>query len=333
MKSNLKSLFAAASIFTLLLANACASSTSQQEQSTTSDELRVSPLDMTGSSGSFNSLSVDAVTEDLPTTLMVYRVVPADVQVAWVQERAASLGLEGRVAEHRDRYVIAGQDAVLTVEKDTGSFDYTTAAFEAQTEPIKNILTDDEYRARADAFLTETGLMEPQAEFRDVNHGNVVGVYENGTWVEHPYMVEVRYSHKPLDGVAFDQGVGPKIIVQFGENGEILGAMSVWRDVEPVKDYDLKTLDQALKDVCAGDAQVFGITQDARGTVDEVEISYINEPLGYNQLFVLPSYILRGHAADGTTFTAVCRAIPDDQLSVDESLSGTYSAPLSTGKD
>jgi hypothetical protein len=330
-------------ITALTLVSGCASRPAQAGKSGTRADLggasrssarrlRVAPMDLTGSAGSFKKLDSVADTAGLPMELTVYKVVPANVTKDWFGERAGRLGVGDEVREDGDAFVARGSKASFVVDKQTGSFDYTTDEFAAQTKPIAHALTDEQYRASAEKFLGDAGLMESEAEFRDVNRGNVVGLFENGGWVEKPYMVEVRFSHKPLAGIAFDKGVGPKIVVQFGEDGRVLGATSVWRKVEPLGKYRLKTPQQALDAVKNGRGQLFDVGPDAQGTVDEVSTSYLNEPLGYKQLYVLPAYVMKGKTADGKPFTALTRAIPDEMLQVDESLNRGPKVPVSIGK-
>ena len=297
-------------------------------QTTKSTELlTVPPLEQTGSNGHFDSLESRADTTLLPTVVMVYRIRPANVNQGQFEATAMRLGVPGKAAQDEKRFVAVGPEAVFETDKVTGSFDYTTRAFEAQTTPLQTVLSDEEYRQRAVDFLTSHGLMEEAADFQDVNKGNVVGTYENGEWVERPYMVEVRFSHKPLNGIAFDKGVGPKIVVQFGEDGTILGAMSIWRNVQPFRTYVLKTPGQALADVRSGKAQVYGAKPDDSGVVESITLSYLNEPLGYNQEFIIPAYILGGTTASNERFAAVVYAIPDEQLNIDPTLCEGISAP------
>lgn len=295
--------------------------------------LSVPPMDVTGSSGSFASLESEADTTALPKKLMVYRVKPANVTKSAFEARARKLGLTGATGDLGASFQVVGPSASYEVDKFTGSFDYTTSALEKQAQPLQRLLSDGEYRQRAEAFLNSAGLMEEAAEFRDVNRGNVVHNYENGQWVAQPYMVEVRFSHKPLNGIAFDKGVGPKIVVQFGEDGQILGAMSVWRNVQPFAEYSLKSPQEALTAVRNGEAAFFDVGRQDSGVVKEISLSYMNEPRGYNQQYVLPEYLLDGVASGGRSFGVVTRAIPDALLRVDPSLTGPPAvAPLSTGK-
>jgi len=289
-------------------------------------------MDGTGSAGRFASLKSNADTKLLPKSVMVYKVKPANVTKPQAETIARNLRLTGQVEDIGGRLLVADKEANFEVDKATGSFDYTTKAFETQTEPILGVLSDAEYRTRAEAFLTDSGLMENDAEFRDVNRGNIVGTWDGSAWVERPYMVEVRFSHKSLNGVAFDKGVGPKIIVQFGDNGRILGAMSVWRDIEPLSSYSIKSPDEALAAAANGQAQLYDVGQADNGVVDDISLSYMNSPLGYDQKYVVPMYIMKGVGKSGSRFVAIADAIPDALLHVDASLVHPVSVPASTGK-
>ncbi len=296
------------------------------------ERLPVAPLDPTGSGGNFRSLKSVADTSSAPGRLPVYKVVPARITRQWVGQRAEKLGLIGPVQDDGARFSVRGAAGTLEVDAGTGSFDYTTDAFAAQTESIRTLLSDEEYRRRAEDFLARTGLMHPKARFRDVNRANVTAVYDGGEWLERPYLVEVRFSHIPLDGVPFDQGVGPKIIVQFGEDGQVLGALSVWREIERAGDYTLITPEQAIASLRRGEGQLFEVDVDADGTADEIGLSYLNDPLGYDQQYVIPSYVIRGKSSSSNgRFVGLVRALPPSALRVDPSIARGVAAPVSRG--
>jgi hypothetical protein len=289
-------------------------------------------MDGTGSEGGFAALKSNADTKSLPKSVMVYRVKFANVTKPQVETLARKLRLTGQVEDVGGKLQVVDTEANFEVDKATGSFDYTTKAFEEQTEPILGVLSDAEYRTKAEAFLADSGLMESDAEFRDINRGNIVGTWDGKAWVERPYMVEVRFSHKSLNGVAFDQGVGPKLIVQFGDNARILGAMSVWRDIEPLSSYSIKSPDEALAAAANGQAQLYDVGQADSGVVDDISLSYMNSPLGYDQKYVVPMYIMKGVGRSGGRFIAIANAIPDAMLQVDASLVHPVSVPASAGK-
>jgi hypothetical protein len=296
--------------------------------------LTVAPLDRTGSEGSFSALSVpSSATPEVPANLMVYRVIHNRVTVAEARAKAGELGVHGSESATGTQFRVEGAGADFQVDIDTGSFDYMTKEFELQTTPIKHLLTDEQYRKKAEEFLVDHGLFEASARFRDVNRGNVVGINKSGKWVERPYLIEARFDHEPLDGVAFDQGVGPKIIVQFGEDGRVIGATSLWREVEPVSEYPTEPVSRIAGNVTAGAAQVFNAAAGSTGTVTSMTISYISDPAGYRQEYVVPHYVLRGQVGStGREFTAITRSIPAQYLSVDPSVAQGAGRATATGR-
>jgi len=294
--------------------------------------LVVAPLARTGSDGRLSRVDLSSAAASSPATAMVYRVRPARVRAADVRSQARRLGVVGRTIETTAEVRVQGDGAVFTVDRITGSFDYTTEQFEQQDSAVTGLLTDSEYRQRAETFLETRGLMKESAEFRDVNRDNVVGVLRDGRWVEEPYMVEVRFAHKPLGGTPFDKGVGPKIVVQFGDDGAILGAMSVWRDVEPYASYPLLKPAEAARQVEAGDAQVYDVQGTDSGVVEELELSYMNDPINYRQQFVVPAFVFVGRSKGGGRFTAVTRAVPKRFLDVRPEVTQETQAPVSVGR-
>lgn len=309
----------------LLLSSGCSgvvAATDDRSAASQRPKLAIPPMDSTGSGGNFRTLRSTADASKLPDELVVYKVKAKNVGRAVAAGHARKLGIDAPVQQVGGRFVAAGSSANFEIDSDTGSFDFTTKAFEQQTKPLKKSLSDAEYRKRAEQFLDDAGLMPATAEFRDVNRGNVVGTFEGGKWVERPYMIEVRFAHKPLKGVAFDKGVGPKVVVQFGEDGTVIGAMSVWRELEPFAAYPLKRVDDALAAARDGGAQLFDVGTDDDGVVDEISLSYMNEPLGYDQRYVLPAYVLKGSGRSGRRFTGIAQAIPDTFLEVDPALAG-----------
>lgn len=325
MSNHVRRLVMAVTGAALLLSAGC-STVRGSVASDVSMPLRVAPLDLTGSETRMTRVADAASSGSLPDALPVYRVKRPTVDARSVSKLAASLGLEGQAHETPVDIRVTGPSGKLLVDRSTGSFDYTTSEFEQLHEPLEHLLSDQEYRRRAEEFLRSAGLMHPMAEFRDVNRGNVVGKPGSAhTIIERPYMIEVRFSHKPLDGIAFDKGVGPKIVVQFGESGRIAGAMSVWRDVTKAGTYRLVGRAAALRQISTGEALVYADEPSSEGTATAIELSYVNDPLGYAQENVIPYYIVRGTSGPGRSFTAMTRAIPKESLVEDPAIAGGMS--------
>lgn len=104
--------------------------------------------------------------------------------------------------------------------------------------------------------------------------------------------------------------------VYFGEDGKIIGAASVWREVEEFLDYPIITLQQAIDQIKSGNAVIFkDITTETSGEVENINLVYFDRPLGYNQQYVIPHYVMEGHTPNGKKFKAITRAVPDKYIS------------------
>lgn len=280
-------------------------------------KLSVRPLDISGSGGFFKELKICAPMPDFPSEVMVYKVISPTITKEEVSAQAKKLGISGEVKEGLNGLGltvlgIVSPEGSYSVDKETGSFDYTTKEFELQAFPLKTLLSDEEYKKLATEFLVAKGLLSENAVWRDVNRNNVVG---NSAGERFPYMIEVRYGHKDLNGIRFG-GVGPEITVVFGENGKITSAFSVWREVEPFKDYPIISLNEAVEQVKAGKATIYDAKPNDIGTIKEAKLIYQNEPKDYQQQYVIPHYMFVGTNSEGKKFAAFTRAIPETLLQV-----------------
>lgn len=271
-------------------------------------KLTVNPLGNT-TAGRFVDLKAGGSLPDFPEKVMVYRVKRPAVTREQVLAQAQRLGITGEIKETPTDFRIGSQDGNYIVDRKTGSFTYTTKEFELQVYPLKTVLSDGEYEQLATNFLTEKGLLKENAVFRDVNRDNT---YTSGddTYEKAPFMIEARFGHKDLNGIRFN-GTGPKISVYFGENGRIIGAASVWREIEPFREYPIITCEEALKLIKNGKGMVYGTVPNDRGTVKEARLIYLCDPLGYDQEFIIPYYQVSGTNGAGEPFLAYTRAIPD----------------------
>lgn len=240
------------------------------------------PMPKSGSGGNFFSLTLDIPEPQFPEKMMVYKVIKPALTKEMIREQAAKLGVVGSVEETEvDFRVIAANGSIFSVDKETGSINFTTKEFETAVSLLKTVLSDEEYKKLASDFLTSCGLMKEEAEFRDVNKENTVTIVENGVEKKLPFMIEVRFGRK-ADDIPWG-GVGPKISVYFGENGKIIGAASVWRDVEPFREYPIKEFSKALEDIKQGKATIYDALSNDSGKIKKVRLMYRLDPIGYQQ--------------------------------------------------
>lgn len=263
--------------------------------------LELNPLAALGTPGRLRSVKVADASRiaSVPAELMVYRVVAPTVSLASVEAEAKRFGVQGRA--RRDKALTMVRSAVgdVVVDNITGSVNWITPAYEAASTPMRSRLSDEEYAARAQAFMEERGLWE--SDYFLVG----VGQY---TVEDEPVMVEVSFGRR-LNGRPW-QGVGPKKTVAFGGDGEIVGFFSVWREVKPLTRYPLVRPIDAIAQVEAGDALVSSDELDVDAIVEQVELVYLNDGAGVQMQYVAPYYRFSGKTVTGRPFTAVTRAIP-----------------------
>ncbi|MDT3699689.1 MAG: hypothetical protein RO469_09685 [Thermincola sp.] len=277
-------------------------------------KLEIRPLSKTGSSGNLANVNVVTPLPNLPTELAVYKVKKPDLTGEQVKQQALKLGItNGTVKESPIDFKVLTPEGDYIVDKETGSFSYLIKDFELQTEPLKTILSDEEYKKLATDFLNNKGLMKTEAIFKDVNKGNTVTVLENGLEKHYPFMIEVRFG-RDLNNLQWD-GVGPKISVYLGENGKIIGAASVWREVEVANKYPIISVALALEQIKSNDAIIYDAGANDTGTIKEIKLMYMSDPIGYDQQNVIPYYMMVGTNEAGKPFAAFTRAISKSYLS------------------
>ncbi|WP_347489758.1 hypothetical protein ABDB91_00965 [Desulfoscipio sp. XC116] len=264
-------------------------------------------LDKTGSNGKLAELTLKTNPPQMPQSMKVYKVINPELQLADIRETANKLKINSNVEERNIDFRVFSADGDYIVDRSTGSFSYMTQDFTMNTDPI-SILNNKEYVNLAKNFLQEKGLFKEEAFFKSINEHTVTSkVY--GKEVTKPFMVEVMFSRN-LNNYTWT-GVGPKISVYFGDHGKVIGAASVWRDVEEFEDYPLISPQQAIKQIEKGNATVFlENVYEATGEIENIELIYLNKPLGYEQKYVIPHYMFQGHTSTGHKFKTITCAVP-----------------------
>jgi len=290
------------------------SSNGAQQKSTKNQlpKITVEPLAKTGSDGSFSNLSAGDIKPTIPGKAIVYKVKTPIITKENVSAQALKLGISGTARETSVDISVKSPTGDYIVDKESGADVYMTKDFELQAFPLKTLLSDETYRKLATDFLNEKGLMKGDAVFKGVNRGNTY-TSGDGSINQAPFMIEIGFSRKALNGIEW-AGVGPRITVQFGENGKIIGADSVWREVEPFKEYPVISFSEALDKVKAGNAAIYNVGLNDSGVVEGAKLVYMSDPVGSHQEYVIPYYELKGKSGSGKSFIAYTRAIPENLI-------------------
>ncbi|MCL6472649.1 MAG: hypothetical protein K6T91_07560 [Firmicutes bacterium] len=281
-------------------------------------KLAVRPLGELGPTGSRLNLKTSGPLPNFPEKIMVYKTRKPSVTKVSVLTQAKKLGISGVVRDSDLALSVRASAGDFHMDKDTGSFDYLTKDFEHQVFPLKNVLSDKEYKRLATDFLNKNGLLKKGAVFERINRDITVTTGLSGKETKSPIMVEAVFGSKKLNGFEW-VGTGPKISVYFGENGKIIGASSTWREVEPFKEYPIISIDEAVKQIRDGKAIIYDQYIDNNGMIRDAKIVYLSEPIGYNQKYVIPYYSITYINQPGDLFTVLTPAIPADYLVVKDS--------------
>lgn len=312
-KSNLLKAISLALIVFML--NGCAN-TSIMSKEKALDILEVNALGGIATEGNFSKLELKIDKDSIKSEKMVYKVKKPDLDIKKIKEKAKNLSINGDVTETNEMIRIRSEEADFIVDKKTGSERYFTKQMrgEIQDKPIKKFLTDEEYVKIAQKFLNDNELSRKDMIYKGINKNYTIGTIDNkGNETKEIVKIEVMFKHSDIDGIQYT-GIGPKISVWFGDNGQIIGYGSIWRELEELQVYPLVTLDEAIDKVKKGLAPVNIEESNAEGTVEQVEIVLWSDPDGYEQKFVIPHYILKGKTKTGKDFTAITRAVSDNYI-------------------
>lgn len=297
-------------------------------------KITVNPLGVTGSSGNFKKLNIGIDKNNIPQKFKVYKVKEPKIDKNQIKEKANKLGIVGELIEDEKIIRISGETGDFIVNKITGSERYFTKQMRGDVEPkpLKNILKDEEYVKLASDFLNKYGFSKPNMVLKGVNKGYRIGTIDKqGNEIQSIVKVEVIFESKPIDGIKYT-GVGPKISVWFGDNGEIIGYGSIWREIEEISNYPLISMDEAVENIKKGKALIYNLSNsDEEGTIESGELVLWSDLDGYEQKYVIPHYIFKGKTNDGRAFTIVTRAISD--IYIEESKSENIDYPIPEMKE
>lgn len=130
------------------------------------EKLEMNPLAVTGSNGYFNDLKSDTITLKIPSQMQVYTIKDLNLSEEDMYQVMDTFGLKGEVNVNDREYAVVDGDQTLVLDKKTGSYNYYTNKLTNAVTPLKNLLTDEEYKGLAEKYLTENKLMKEGAYYR-----------------------------------------------------------------------------------------------------------------------------------------------------------------------
>lgn len=280
------------------------------------EKLEMNFLPMVGAAGDFSELKIDTIMPELPKQMKVFKVKDLKLSKEDMIKQMNQFDVNGEINENDDEYAVVDGEKTFILDKKTGSINYYTKELTNTIKPIENLLLDEEYKEMAEIYLKEKDLMSDGVYYKKTLR-HMVGKTNQP---EQVCLVEVVFT-TDLEGQRFT-GVGPKICVFFGENAEIIGMYSVWKELEAYENYPIVSPEKAIENIINKKAIIINAAEGDVGNIYDIEIIYDMESLRSNQKYIIPYYYVKGENSNGNEFTALTRAISDEYL-IETDLYGT----------
>lgn len=238
---------------------------------------------------------------EVPETIMVYKTLDPKISQQDIPALMKVFDLGGRIVDRERQFVVRDQDRVLEVFKQpgTGYLRFSDDSKLGIEKQAKSLPSEDEAIDKAKEFLSVNGLLPENTflagvgyyEFRKYDsEGEMITQGESALAVTFGFEVE---------GMKVE-GPGAKASVVFGEESEIIGASRIWREIDPDREMEVITPEEAFarfKQRWPREAEPEQLEQaDIRTEVNikEVYVTYYARPGCVPQSHIEPVYIFKG---------------------------------------
>jgi len=171
------------------------------------------------------------------------------------------------------------------------------------TEKIRqNVISEADAPAAALAILTNYGGLPSDAIFNNAETQYAIqfDTTTNQVIARYPVLTEVSYFQKLEDRSIV--GGGGLIVVDLGENGELLELRKVWRTVTPSGTVNIISSSSAFEKIRQGD-----VINPSKGDNDlnitRIRLGYYEKGYNQTQEYLDPVWIFRGSLPDNTNMT------------------------------
>jgi len=252
----------------------------------------------------------DEVVSGLPKEMPVYKFVAKNLGEQDFKLLASQLGMSGAIERDEDQssFLMTDGEKRLSMNWETGKWSYGDYS-KLYSSNNTNIPSDDEVARIATEYLKEKGWLPDDFRLQSVE----AVTEQNAADITAPPRTvgKVAYFYRyigdwPVLGVS-------RIVVHVGDNGEIVGVKKLFKDIEPVGNVSLKSVDQAFAELQAGDT-IFSIDNPnvKQAAVQDVHLAYWEDAGSISdQPYLQPVYVFTLKATEGAadTFSVVVPAI------------------------
>ena len=277
----------------------------------------------------FASFNLMQSMPEVPLEMPIYKTITPKFSEEYIEKLMHLFELEGKIVDHRRQYLIRNQERVLEIFKEpgTGFIRYCDDAKLLAESEAKNLPSEVEAKKRAEEFLKSNGLLPENTFFAGIGYS---GFKEHNSEGE-----EVRKGKTSIAvGFGFKIGemkvIGPgaKASVVFGENGEIIKASKIWREIKLDKKMKIITPEEAFelfkkrwpREGDPGQLEDASIKTEVN--INEIYFTYYTKPGSIPQDYIEPAYLFTGdytitekkeeEIRDRDEFSIMIPAIPKD---------------------
>jgi hypothetical protein len=235
---------------------------------------------------------------DVPEKMMVYKTIDPDVSEEDIISLMDTFNLQGKILNSNQLYAVIDGDKILQVYKEpgTGYLRFSDMKKLMKQSKSYNLPSENEAIQMAEDFLSSNGLLSNNTFLTGVGYNEIINWNTEGEIVaDFNTAISVGFGYM-IDELEV-RGPGAKAGVIFGENGEIIGASKIWREIEPDKEEILLSPEEALNNFKEswppeGDPEEADIVTMLK--IKKVYLVYDTRPGFIPQSHIAPAYVFFG---------------------------------------
>ena len=230
--------------------------------------------------------------------MVMYRSPLPDWNEEQVKRLATSFRVEGRLRDRGDRFIVEDEKSMFEVFRGSHSIWWTDiATLRKPPSPLAqdDILSKEEATRRAFSYLETYHQQDNRAALEAIAHGMMATIKpsQNARNIDaKPFSIVANFGFS-LDSLPIF-GPGAKIQVTFGARKQVTEFYKFWR--EPIEDHERELLPiEAAIDMFRRDEAFVDLRKDdARVTINSIQLGYYAFPPRENQGYLIPIYAFDG---------------------------------------
>jgi hypothetical protein len=287
-----KSVFISFFLLTLIvsLSIGCLSTSPSTNGSSDSDGLKNSR----NFSSTVGNYTINVPVPDTTDKILIYSSEKSDYSSEWARSLAIRLGLSGKINVTKNGFVNADPDREsrsLTIVNNTGYISYQSDNYRRKNFPDgdkpQNLPSDEQAVKNVTEFLKSMNLMPSDAFLYGIGHPKTEHLTNLNTTEIIRETTTVVFQRK-VNGLDVE---GSKILVEVGENYDIITLFMNWRNYTPYKEVPMKSLDSAFKEFSKKElwCRTGGVPE--KVVVTNLSLKYYSQSPAVSEKYLQPVYV------------------------------------------